>query len=86
MSPESKDEITSLVMNATRQLVTRSSLIARGLRDISSGFQRDTFANVDHAMQLYHQDKFEEAIAFCNKELEANPKDECLWQVRLRNL
>jgi tetratricopeptide (TPR) repeat protein len=82
-SPESNNEITTLVVRSAHQLATRSSLVLRGLRDITRGFSDDAVKSIpDLAMELYLQDKFAEAIAICNNALEANPKDESLWQIK----
>jgi tetratricopeptide (TPR) repeat protein len=80
---DSKDDMTALVVRSAHDLATRSSLVIRGLRDISNGFQEDSFKSVDdRTLELFHQDKFEEAIAVCTAGLDANPKDECLWLIK----
>ncbi len=80
---DSKDDMTALVVRSAHDLATRSSLVLRGLRDISTGFQEDSFKSVDdHALEFFHQDKFEEAIGVCTAGLDANPKDECLWLIK----
>jgi len=82
-NPESKDEMTALVVASAHNLANRSSLVIRGLRDISTGLQEDSFKSAeDCALELFEQNKFEEAIAICTSGLDANPKDEVLWLIK----
>jgi len=82
-TPAPKDEITALVMRSAHELATRSSLVVRGLRDITNGFQEQSVKTPEeHAQQLFNQGRFEEAVSICNTGLKANPKDECLWLIK----
>ena len=80
---DSKDDMTALVVRSDHDLATRSSLVLRGLRDISTGFQEDSGKlGEDRAQELLSQSKFEEAIAVCTAELDTNPKDERFWSIK----
>jgi tetratricopeptide (TPR) repeat protein len=82
-NPESKDEITTLVIRSAHELATRSSLVVRGLKDISSSFQENLPQSAeDRALELFNESKFAEAIFICTTGLDANPKDECLWLIK----
>jgi hypothetical protein len=75
--------MTALVVRSAHILATRSSLVLRGLRDISGGFQEDSLKSAeDRALELFEQSKFEEAISICIAGLDANPRDECLWLIK----
>jgi tetratricopeptide (TPR) repeat protein len=77
---DSEDEITALSIRSAQELSTRSSLVSRGLRDISGVSQEDSFKSLKkRALELFHQGKFEEAISICDAGLDTNQKEECLW-------
>ena len=78
-----REEITALAIRSAQELSIRSSLVSRGLREIANGFQEDYSKSVDdRALELFHQNKFEEAVSICTAALHANPKDECLWLIK----
>jgi tetratricopeptide (TPR) repeat protein len=82
-SSEAKDEMMALVVRSAHSLATRSSLVMRGLRDISAGSQEGYPKSAeDRALELFDEGKFAEAIAICTAGLDANPKDECLWLIK----
>lgn len=84
MTPsDPKDEMTALVIKSAHELGTRASLVVRGIRDITLGFQDEPVQSTDErAQELFDQGKFEEAISLCNAGLNTNPKDECLWLIK----
>jgi len=82
-SHEETAEITSLVAASTHALSIRASLVTRGLRDIAEFLRADAIKSVqDQALDLYMQTKFAEAIDFCNAQLEIDPKDDALLQIK----
>ena len=57
-SSDSKDDMTALVVRSAHNLATRSSLVIRGLRDISAGSQEDYPKSAeDRALELFHSIK-----------------------------
>src|SRR5216684_1936125 len=82
-SSDAKDDMTALVVRSAHNLATRSSLVMRGLQDISAGSQENYQKSAEVcALELFHESKFAEAIAICTAGLDANPKDECLWLIK----
>ena len=77
---DSNEEFTALAIRSSQELSTRSSLVSRGLRDISGAFQEDSFKSVEkRALALFHKGNFEDAVSIWNTWLDTNPKAECLW-------
>lgn len=84
MSPsDPKDEMTALVIRSAHELATRSSLVIRGLRDVTDTFlDKSVESTDDRAQGLFDQGKYDEAISICNAGLNTNPKDVCLWLIK----
>ena len=78
-----KDRLYSLVAQSTQQLTIRSSIVGRGLQELSEHLRGAAVqAAQDQSFQLFKLGQIEAAIAACGAGLEIAPTDEILWQIK----
>jgi hypothetical protein len=83
MADDEKTNEVSLTAQFSPQLSTRSSLVQRGLQDISDHLTAEaTRTAQNQSIEFYKQHRFEEAIATCNVGLDLVPTDGILWQIK----